>query len=329
MDFFLIWVFPALILGGMGSLLLLATTRHINRCREVAGWSKTRGTVDSASVEAHRSRRFNRTRRRGYNRTYYEPKIAYSYVVMGSTFHSSAYQNFNGIYHDNSEEKAAEIVAAHPAGANVIVTYDPNNPSDAYLLPETDTSRLVERRILQSVMIVVALVWIGLGFGIKIMGQVKAANAQKQIEQSAGVLPITPDQLDPGLKSLVAQYGLTCSEEGFSGNTLAYKENRCTNGDVSNLTAIEVDSRKEDGQKVDVISALSTPSDLDATLAFYGQVAALALKDEALSTASDWIKATLPEVIKTGNTASTTIDNIPLKITSLGANIRFSLGESQ
>jgi len=278
MDFFLIWVFPALILGGMGLLLLLATTRHINRCKSVAGWSKTKGTVDSASVEMHRSQRFNRALRRGYNRTYFEPKIAYSYVVMGSIFHSSAYQNFNGMHYDTSEEKAAEIVAAYPAGKNVTVTFDPDNPSDAYLQPETDTTRLFERRMLQSVMIVIALVWFGLGFGIKIMGQIKAENAQKQIEQSAGLLPVSPDQLEPGLNSLIAQYGLTCSDEGYSGKTLAYTEKRCTNGEVSNLTAFEVDARKEDVQKIDVISALSTPSDLDATVSFFDQMAAFCIK---------------------------------------------------
>jgi len=329
MDFFLIWVFPALMLGGLGLLLLLGTTKHINRCKAVAGWSKTIGTVDSASVEAHRSQRFNRKLRTGYNRTDYEPKIAYSYSVMGSIFHSSAYQNFNGIFHDTSEDYAAGIVAANPAGKSVTVTYDPNNPSDAYLLPETDTTRLVKRRLLQIVMIAVAMVWFGLGFGINILGKMSSEYTQKQIEQSAGVLPITPDQLEPGLNSLITQYGLTCSVEGYSGKTLAYKENRCTNGDVSNLTAIEVYARKEDIQKIDVISALSTPSDLEATIAFYEQIAALVLDNEAAGNASEWIKATLPEVIDKGNTVLTTIDNIPLTMSSLGGNIRFTLGDSQ
>jgi hypothetical protein len=318
MDFFLIWVFPALMLGGLGLILLLGTMKHINRCKAVAGWSKTKGTVDSASVEAHRSQRFNRTLRTGYNSTHYEPKIAYSYSVMGSIFHASAYQNFNGIFHDTSEDHTAEIVAAYPPGKSVTVTFDPDNPADAYLLPETDTSRLVERRMIQIVMIAIAVVWFSLGFGINILGKMKAEYAQKQIEQSAGVLPITPDQLEPGLNSLIAEYGLTCSVEGYSGKTLAYKENRCTHDDVSNLTAIEVDARKEDIQKIDVISALSTPSDLDATITFYEQVSALVFDAEALGTVSEWIKATLPEVIETGNTVSASIVNLPLTMSNLG-----------
>jgi hypothetical protein len=329
MDFFLIWVFPALLLGGMGLLLLLANTKHINRCKAVAGWSKTKGTVVSASVEAHRSQRFNRTLRTGYNRTYYEPKIAYSYSVMGSIYHSSGYQNFNGIFHDTSEEAAAGTVATFPAGKGVTVAFDPDNPADAYLLPQTDFSRLAERRMIQVVMVAIALVWLGLGSGINLLGRIKAENMQKQIEQSAGLLPISPDQLAPGLNSIITEYGLSCSEEGYSGKTLAYKENLCTNSDGSNLTTIEVDARKEDIQKIDVISVISTPSDLNTTISFFDQTAALIFKDAALGSASDWIKASLPEVIKTGNTVATTIDNIPLKLSNLGPNIRFTLGESQ
>ncbi|HCS41011.1 MAG TPA: hypothetical protein DIW44_15710 [Anaerolineaceae bacterium] len=329
MDFFLIWVFPALLLGGFGLLLFLATTKNINRCKAVSGWAKTTGIVEKSAVEKHKSQRFNRRIRRGYQQSHYEPKIEFSYLVGGSTFHSSSYKNFDGIYQDDSEEKAAEIVAQFPSGKKVTVTYNPDQPAESYLLPQIDFTRLSEHRKIQIVMIAFALVWVGLGSGIKMREQIMAENTQKQIQQSVGVLPINPDQLEPGLNLIIAEYALTCSEDGYSGKTIAYKEKRCTNGDVSNLTAIEVDSRKEDIQKIDVISALKTPSDIDVTVTFFNQIASLIFKDEALASTSEWISTTLPEVIQTSNTISTTIGSIPLKMSNLGSNIRFTLGDSQ
>ena len=32
MDIFLIWIFPALLLGGIGFLLYISTRKHIQRC---------------------------------------------------------------------------------------------------------------------------------------------------------------------------------------------------------------------------------------------------------------------------------------------------------
>lgn len=329
MDFFLIWVFPALLLGGIGFFLFLVTTKHINRCKAVAGWSKTKGTVDRATVEVHKSQRFNRTLRMGYRRTYYEPNIEYSYSVLGSIFHSNGYQNFTGVYHDTSEVKAAEIVAAYPAGKSVPVTFDPNNPADAYLLPDTDTTRLGESRMIQIVVIVIAVVWFGLGLGIKVLGQVKAQNAQKQIQQSAGLLPVTSDQIAPALNSMITQYGMTCVDEGVGGKTLAYNEKRCESGALSALTAVEVYTRNEETQKVDLISAIRTPAEIGSTTAFFESVAGMAFTGADLESASAWIESALQGVIDTGSTAATTINDIPLTLSSLGQNIRFSLGELQ
>lgn len=329
MDFFLIWVFPAFLLGGLGLFLLLVTTRHINRCKAVAGWSKTNGTVDRATVETYKSQRFNRTLRSGYRSTHYEPKIEYSYSVMGSIFHSSGFQNFNGVYLDNTEEKAAEIVATYPPGKSVTVTYDPNNPSDAYLLPETDTVRLGRSRMIQLGMIALALVWISLGLGVKILEQIKAENIEKQVQQSAGLLPLSLDQIETDLKGMVTQYEMTCSDEGVGGKALSYSKKRCERGEASDLIAVEVYTRKEDRQKVDLISAIRTPSDLEAVRIFFESVAAFEFKDSDVETISAWIESSLPGVKDTGSTTTMTINNIPLNLSSLGNNIRFSLGELQ
>lgn len=134
-------------------------------------------------------------------------------------------------------------------------------------------------------MIVIALVWVAVGLGIILFGLIGTESSQNKIQQSADMLPVPPGQIELALNALIAQYGLTCSDEGYSGKTIAYKERRCTNNDVSKLTGFEVNARKEDIQKIDVISALSTPSDLDATIPFFEHIAALVFDDDAMGMA--------------------------------------------
>ncbi len=329
MDFFLIWVIPALILGGLGALLLVATTKHINRCKEVAGWSKTTGTVDSASVEAHRSQRFNRARRRGYNRTTYEPKIAYSYLVMGSTFHSSAYQNFNGTYFGTSQEKAAGVVAAYPAGKNVTVTYDPNNPSDAYLIPQTSTDKLVKSRTGQLIMIVIAVVWVGIGAVINLTSILGEKASDARIKKSDGLIPYSAQDINLKLDPLVEKYQLICNQEGATGYTLVYAIRACRADAGDDVTSFEVFARKDSPETVDMISAVFTPSDPRQTITFFNEVAMLALGGDDLKSAQVWIAEKVTEVAAGEGDTATVIGSINLALDNLGGTVRLNIGRFQ
>jgi hypothetical protein len=58
------------------------------------------------------------------------PLVIYSYSVDGAVFRSQRVRSA-----DEPGETAATTVARYPAGASVVVYYDPGNPSDALLEP--------------------------------------------------------------------------------------------------------------------------------------------------------------------------------------------------
>ncbi|MBA4384612.1 MAG: hypothetical protein C0410_07740 [Anaerolinea sp.] len=329
MDFFFIWVFPALILGGFGLFLFWATTKHINRCKTVAGWSKTNGTVDRATVEEHKSQRYNRTLRTGYRRTLYEPKIEYSYSVMGSIFHSGAYQNFNGVYHETSEEKAAEIVAAYPAGKSVTVTYDPNNPSDAYLLPETDTHRLVKNRSGQVVMLIIALVWFLTGSMINLSGIMSGKMAEKQIHASAALLPFTTEEINAKLDPLMAKYQLVCQDEKAAGQELKYYISACRMSSDDNFSALELYYRQEAPEKSDFLAAFHSSTNLEEAKIFLFEAAGIVFMDDELITVQDWIADNIQQVAASEGDVDFNISGIDLALDNLGGTVRLNIGDLQ
>jgi hypothetical protein len=63
--------------------------------------------------------------------TFYEPVIEYSYRVDGREYHSTQIA-FGGKL-AGSEELAQAKAARYPQGADVVVHYDPKNPSNAVL----------------------------------------------------------------------------------------------------------------------------------------------------------------------------------------------------
>jgi len=329
MDFFFIWVFPALLLGGLGFFLFMGTIKHINRCKKVAGWSKTNGTVDRATVEEHKSQRYNRTLRRGYRSTTYEPKIEYSYSVMGSIFHSSGYQNFNGVYFDTSEEKAAEIIAAYPAGKNVTVTYDPNNPVDAYLLPETDTHRLLKNRTGQVVMMIIALAWFATGSAINLARVLNDRIVDNQIHASPALLPFTTQDLNDRLDPMLAKYQLVCQDEKAAGQELKYFSLACRNATEVSFTAIELYFRQEAPEKSDFLAVFHSSTNLEEAKIFLIEAAALVFNDDELIAVTDWITVNIQQVAASKGDVDLNVSGIDLALDNLGGTVRLNIGDLQ
>ncbi len=117
-----------LVVGILGCTLLLlnaiflgiifATRRKMNA---VQGWSSTMGTVNASYLERRRSSN------NGGSTNY--PVVQYSYQIGGQMYQSQKIAPGMEV----GGTGAGKVVERYPAGAQVMVFYDPQNPSDAVL----------------------------------------------------------------------------------------------------------------------------------------------------------------------------------------------------
>jgi hypothetical protein len=134
-------------LGGVMVLALLWAARR--QVAEASGWQQTAGRIVSSTVEHYRQRVGGA--RTGSLATFYEAVVEYDYSVSGHDYHSTRV-SFGG-KSAGSQQMAEAAAARYPEGSQVMVHYDPKNPSEAVL----------EVRIAQGVTwIVVAIAFFGL-----------------------------------------------------------------------------------------------------------------------------------------------------------------------
>jgi hypothetical protein len=111
----------------------------------------TMGVITHSEVESHA----------GGKRTEYTPNVQYRYAVAGNTYSSNRYR-FGELY--AYEGKAHQIVAEHPVGKQVRVSYDPDNPADALLQSGLDGGDLFLSMFLlplNLVILVLGSLWAG------------------------------------------------------------------------------------------------------------------------------------------------------------------------
>ncbi len=106
-----------LVFNGIFLIIILSARRKMNA---IQGWSSTMGTVVASYLERRRS---------GNNSSANYPVVQYSFQVGG--------QMYQGMKIAPGMEVggtgAGRVVEKYPAGAQVMVFYDPNDPSDAVL----------------------------------------------------------------------------------------------------------------------------------------------------------------------------------------------------
>lgn len=329
MDYFFLWAFPALIVGVLGVVLWLSACAHIKRCRQISGWQKTSGIVEYAEVIARSTRRYQQSTRTSYRSIRYEPCITYAYTVGGNAYKGNRYANFNGEYSAASHNQAAEIVAGYPTGSTVEVTYNPENPAQAYLRPATNTTRLEKQRNTYLIVILIAAAWFAVGTFIRFSSLAAGQKAFEDLKTGAAVLPVNADQMAPKLELLANQYGLTCAKESWAGTTLVYERELCSPANAALHPSVEVYSRRDDPQKIDLVSAIQTLADEESAADYFLAVAELALTEDSSANAATWLRASLQEVIESGASATTTVGGVRLTLDSLGETIRFNLGDIQ
>lgn len=97
--------------------ILISTQRKM---QAIQSWSSTLGTVTNSYLERRRSSK-------GGSTSY--PAVHYSYQVGGQAFQGRKIAPGMEV----GGSSAGGVVARYPAGAQVMVFYDPQNPSDAVL----------------------------------------------------------------------------------------------------------------------------------------------------------------------------------------------------
>lgn len=110
-------LFSVLIIDGILLGIILVTRRKVS---QAASWPSTMGTVTHSSIEWRRGSE-------GQSVAY--PAVQYSYQVMGQMLQGSKVQPGPEV----GGTGAQKVVNRYPAGAQVMVYYDANNPSDAVL----------------------------------------------------------------------------------------------------------------------------------------------------------------------------------------------------
>lgn len=109
-------VFSALLVDGILLGIIFSTLRGVAKA---SNWSSTMGTVIYSAIESRTS---------GDSTANY-PVVHYTYQVMGQTLQGRKIMpgpEAGGV-------GSKKIVARYPVDAQVMVYYDPNNPSDAVL----------------------------------------------------------------------------------------------------------------------------------------------------------------------------------------------------
>lgn len=131
----LVGVLTGGVFGAVGAVIMLLGLRAIVRERATRRWPKAEGVIVSSCVDSatHQVRDAH-----GYyvDSTQYAPVVLYRYVVGGRTLDGTALR-LSPTSMGNAD-KAKAISDRYAAGASVDVSYDPADPSRAYL--ESGTS---------------------------------------------------------------------------------------------------------------------------------------------------------------------------------------------
>jgi hypothetical protein len=106
-----------LLMNGIFLGIILSTQRKMNA---IQGWASTMGTVSNSYLQRRRSSK-------GGSVNY--PVVQYSYQAGGQPYHGSKIAPGMAV----GGTGAGRVVQRYPAGAQVMVFYDPQNPSDAVL----------------------------------------------------------------------------------------------------------------------------------------------------------------------------------------------------
>jgi hypothetical protein len=136
-------------------------------------WPITPGTIKTSKVESNIA-----TSGDGNTRTEYRPIVDYSYSMNGQAYHSNNLW-FGGGESSTNRSESQDIIDRYPVGKQVMVHYDPQDPSQGVLEPGVFASTYTA--------LVGGWVVVGLGFILLWAGwtMFKIARQERQLQTPA------------------------------------------------------------------------------------------------------------------------------------------------
>jgi hypothetical protein len=333
MNFFIVYTFPALIIGGIGLLVFFIVHSDIHKRNTIAGWLKTQATIDRSAFEERKTQRFSKSPLSifgGYKVKYWVPAIRYSFKIIGTPFESSGYSNCSqAVYMRMKDRDRQRILAEYPAGKVVTITYNPDNPVEAYLLPLTDSSQQVIFRAIAIFVMLIALAWVGWGAADQLSGSLREKAALAKLQSSPGLLPVSMSQINLKLDQLTKEFGLDCVESNYAWMYLHYRKQLCETPPGINLAWVEIYSRSDAPEKVDSVVALFNQTDQEKKIPFFLKVVGLSFQDAESQSAQEWVKTTLSTLTQSGDSANTTIAEVQIQFDVSGKSTRINIGRTQ
>jgi hypothetical protein len=118
------------IIGLLGLMALITGFWNLLHPRKFSPWIKTKGLIVSSTTESFRDTSSSRS-----HTTLYRPVIEFSYKVEDQEYHNVS--GSSGISAASSKGWADARVARYPAGTEVEVFYNPENPTQSSLTAQT------------------------------------------------------------------------------------------------------------------------------------------------------------------------------------------------
>lgn len=320
MDFIILWLLPAVLVGGIGLVLFLAAHARLRKIRAVAAWPTTPGVIERSGVQRVRVRRGSGAGHPGRTRIAYLPQIEYSYKEFGTPFRSSGFEWTDRESADLTQPTAERLAAEYPPAKNVTVTYNPDWPEEAYLRVKPNTAWHERARFAALGLIALACLWLAAGALLKLTN----AARQTALRGSAANLPVETAAIRAGLDALP---GLACTEGGAAGAHLNYKLLDCRVSADPNAPTFQLYSRVEEPEKTDLLTALVPAADAIVASETLPLVAGWAFEEPARQTVIDWIRLNLPGALVNGETKKTEISAVAIRLENLGGTLRLSFGD--
>jgi hypothetical protein len=310
-----------LLLAAIGYWLQASPKAEIEARRRLRNWRKTTGVVTGSRLEETRDARLSVPGQLlKIKSDVYKPVISYTYQVGDKNYQSSKYKNSfvaRGEEWLSADRQAVEkIVAAHPPGRTSTVSYDPDDPGNAYLELDSSISRLFVFRTSGIVLILAgALMFMRSAFSTS--GDMLAGRTP---QESAAVLPVASADLRAGLST---KLGLACQYSGIYHET--YESWLCKDPSGVASALVYIYSRKQALEKTDYLIAKASQPDAPA---FFAGLLEVSLPQSDPRQLQDWITKTAPSLSQTANRAETTINNVPFVLSIPSENtLQLDIGE--
>jgi hypothetical protein len=120
----------AVLIGGLGLLLLGGGILSILQGFKAARWPAVQGVILSSRLEEKRTHTVHANEGRPVDEVGYQPQVEYEYRVGGTIFKGTRISPLEKQYARRAGQK---VVDRYPAGAAVKVFTDPDNPNQALL----------------------------------------------------------------------------------------------------------------------------------------------------------------------------------------------------